>query len=245
MKRPGRRLARVLVPRSLRPWAHTAYVRLRYRGDTLAIKHAQELAFWHSEKAAEGGQLFSDHIHRTFVEVFEIDEAEYRDARLLDIGCGPLGSLEWATMARARVGLDPLADSYRSLGIAEQGMTYVGSLAERMPFPANAFDFVSSFNSLDHVDDLDQTIAEIKRVLAPDGSFLLLVEVNHPPTLTEPITLGWDLPSRFAPEFEVVVERHLDTSTHMLYEAALEGIVLADALDPDAAGLLVRFRKRR
>jgi SAM-dependent methyltransferase len=238
-----RRIARALVPAPLRPWAHTTYMRVRYRGDVLAMKHAQELRFWHDEQAAEGGRLYNDHIRRTFVEAFGLDEGAFRGARMLDIGCGPLGSLEWADDAASRIGLDPLADSYRGLGIAAQAMQYVAALAERMPFPAGTFDVVSSFNSLDHVDDLDATVAEVKRVLAPGGSFLLLVEVNHPPTLTEPISLGWDVTRRFAPELEVAHERHLDTTSCPLYHAALGGVELADPADPRAAGLLVRFTR--
>ena len=34
-----------------------------------------------------------------------------------DIGCGPRGSLEWATMAAERVGLDPPVNKY--LGFPE------------------------------------------------------------------------------------------------------------------------------
>jgi ubiquinone/menaquinone biosynthesis C-methylase UbiE len=162
---------------------------------------------------------------------------------MLDIGCGPVGSLEWADRARVRVGLDPLVDSYRALGIADHAMRYVAAQAECMPFADGSFDIVSSFNSLDHVDDLDETIAEITRLLAPGGRFLLLVEVNHPPTLTEPITLGWDVVDRFGGAFEQVLVRHLDTAQLRLYDAALGRVLLADPRSTEPAGLLALLRK--
>ena len=239
-----RRVLRTVVPQRFRPWAHTTYMRLRYRGDALAMKHAQELRFWHDEVDAEGGRLYSDHIERTFVECFDVGPAMITGARMLDIGCGPVGSLEWAGAAAVRVGLDPLVDSYRALGIGQHGMTYAAGQAEAMPFRSASFDIVSSFNSLDHVDDLDDTIAEMTRVLAPRGTLLVLVEVNHPPTLTEPVTLGWDVTQRFGNAFDVEIERHLDTSDMKLYDAALGNVVLADPATPEPAGLLVRLRKR-
>jgi ubiquinone/menaquinone biosynthesis C-methylase UbiE len=39
------------------------------------------------------------------------------------------------------------------------GMTYVAARSEEIPFPEGYFDVVSSFNSLDHVDDLDGPLA--------------------------------------------------------------------------------------
>lgn len=70
-------------------------------------------------------------------------------------------------MASERVGLDPLVDGYRALGIGQHKMTYVKGGSEKIPFPDGHFDIVTSFNSLDHVDNLDATVAEITRVTAP------------------------------------------------------------------------------
>ena len=105
---------------------------------------------------------------------------------MLDIGCGPRGSLELADTALERVGLDPLAKEYLKLGDASHMMTYVASRSESIPFADGYFDIVCSFNSFDHVADLKRTIiAEIVRVVKPGGLFLLLSEVNHAPTKTE------------------------------------------------------------
>ena len=52
---------------------------------------------------------------------FGLSETDYAGKAVLDIGCGPMGSLEWATMVRERVGLDPLADAYRRLHQAGPG----------------------------------------------------------------------------------------------------------------------------
>lgn len=89
-------------------------------------------------------------------------------------------------MASRRIGLDPLAKEYLRLGANQHRMEYIDSPSEAIPFMNAECDAVFSFNSLDHVEDVDQTLKEIKRVTRPGGIFLLLVEVNHPPTACEP-----------------------------------------------------------
>ena len=108
-----------------------------------------------------------------FTTAFGLDRDFYRGRRILDVGCGPHQRLEWATMAAERVGLDPLAEEYRRLvGEYETGPPrYAKGSAERMPFADASFDIVTSFNSLDHVRDVEAAAAEIKRVLRPGGSF--------------------------------------------------------------------------
>jgi len=117
---------------------------------------------------------------------FCLENNYYEGKRVLDVGCGPRGSLEWANMTACRVGLDPLSDEYRKLGTDKHMMEYVNACSENMPFSDGEFDVVSSFNSLDHVDSVSLTIGEIKRVTKLGGLFLLLVVVNHLPTECEP-----------------------------------------------------------
>ena len=165
--------------------------------------------YWKLLKEEEGA-LANDHFEYVYTTHFRLLPSFYAGKRLLDVGCGPRGSLEWAMTASERVGLDPLADAYRELGVDEHGMTYVRAYAERIPFPDEYFDVVSSINSLDHTDDLDRAIAEIKRVVKPSGLFLLVTDVNHRPRLREPHDYSWDIVRRFEPEFRVLDERHFE-----------------------------------
>ena len=185
---------------------------IRSRGDPVRMKRTEELDFWRGVFKRADGPPANHYFETLFYEPFGLTAEFYEDKRLLDVGCGPGGSLAWATMAAERVGVDPLVAEYRSLGLNEQEMRYVHASAERMPFPDEYFDVVSSLNSLDHVEDVERTIAEMIRVLKPDGSLLVLVEVNHPPTVTEPISLPWELPSWFGPSMHTVSERRYESS---------------------------------
>lgn len=186
--------------------------------DTNHVKAASEFAYWAARHDKEG-TLQHAHYGYFFTTHFGLDRAVYRGKRVLDVGCGPRGSLEWADEAAERVGLDPLIDAYRQLGIAAHKMSYVAAPAESIPFPDGYFDIVSSFNSLDHVDDLDRSIAEIIRVLAPGGLFLLLTDVNHPPTPCEPLTLTWDLVDRFQPALTLLESAHFEKLHGGMYQS--------------------------
>jgi len=164
-------------------------------------KHWAELRYWRKRAASLDN---NEHYQYCFTEHFGIAREFYAGKRVLDIGCGPRGSLEWAEAAAECVGVDPLADQYLELGASKHRMRYVQSGAEELPFDDGYFDVVSTFNSLDHVDDVEAALREIRRVTAPGGTLLLIVEIAHDPTWTEPHELepdflhrleGWDIRS--------------------------------------------------
>jgi SAM-dependent methyltransferase len=213
--------------------------RLRYRlTGRFAPTHAKrtaELAYWRRRQAEEQ-VLENDWYRDAFTTAFGLDESFYAGKRILDVGCGPRGSLEWATMASERVGLDPLAKAYERLNGGVHGMTYVAARSEKIPYPTGHFDIVSSVNSLDHVDDLEATIDEITRVTADGGTLLILTNVNHLPTRTEPQFFSWDVLGGFA-GFQVAEERRLEADAGVLVDAL--GNVPYDKDAPPHAGTLV------
>jgi len=174
--------------------ATVARVRDLMRGSP---KEQAELEYWRSRAAVEG-TLANAHYERVFTDHFELKAAFFAGKRVLDIGCGPRGSLEWAADAAERVGLDPLVDRYRELGIDRHAMRYVDAPAEDMPLPDASFDVIATLNSLDHVEEVDRAVAEITRVAQPGATWLLTVEVGHEATATEPHTFGWEVVDGFA-----------------------------------------------
>lgn len=174
------------------------------------IKLFFELLFWKIKKNREG-KLGHAHYEYFFTDYFSISGSFYEGKSILDIGCGPRGSLEWAHMAARRIGADPLANRYQELGADQHSMEYVKANAENLPFEDNTFDVVSSFNSIDHVIKLDRACSEISRVLKSGGLLLLIVDVHSRPWVTEPQVIRWDFISRYFPDFEVLEEHHLES----------------------------------
>ena len=125
-------------------------------------------------------------------------------------------------MAARRVGADPLADEYQAeLGGDAHAMEYAASSIEELDEPDGAFDVITSFNALDHVDDVDEAAAAICRLLAPGGTLLLATEVNHEPTTTEPQAFGWEVLERFVPPLRVVERHELEAHAGGLFAAML------------------------
>jgi SAM-dependent methyltransferase len=107
--------------------------------------------------------------------------------RVLDIGCGEgqltrrVGASAWA------VGIDPTVAQVVEAGRRGGPARYVQGEAARLPFGDGAFDGAVACLVFEHVDDLDGALAEVARVLAPGGRFVLLL--NHP--LLQTPGSGW------------------------------------------------------
>lgn len=209
----------------------------------LPPKALAELAYWRQRYAAEGQRLSNSHYEPLFTRVYGLTGDDYAGKVILDIGCGPRGSLEWVAMAKQRVGLDPLVPLYRELGITEHRMEYVAAPSEAVPFPTGHFDITTCLNALDHVDDIEQTILEIKRVTRPGGLFLLSTEIDHEPTATEPIRITTDTLRLLEPEFETLWSCTLGTPpNHDLHGAVLAGY---PPFTPGEPGIYVAKLRRR
>ncbi|WP_395807635.1 class I SAM-dependent methyltransferase [Daejeonella sp.] len=185
---------------------------------SLSFKEFFELGYWKIVKLLSKNLNNNSHYKYFYTSNFALSEEFYKDKIILDIGCGPRGSLEWAEMAKERIGLDPLAEQYIKMGAKDHKMTYIKAYVENIPFPDNYFDVICSFNSLDHVDNLETACKEIKRTLKKNGLFLLMVDIHTLPTLTEPQTMSWNFINEQFPEFEIIEEKHLErTETYKIY----------------------------
>jgi SAM-dependent methyltransferase len=108
---------------------------------------------------------------------------------VVDIGCGPVASLQ-SVKAKMKFGIDILARSYQPLGILEHDMIYLAAPAEDLPFVDESVDAIVSVNALNHVDDFEAAIEEIYRVLGNSGRVFLAFNLEHTPTIHQPIFLS-------------------------------------------------------
>ena len=104
--------------------------------------------------------------------------ARDRPGRVLDWGCG-FGQM---TQLLREKGVDATAFDYRS-DVAEDGLyplerypqidAYLSSEAVRLPFEDESFGAVLSCGVLEHVQDPDGSVKELRRVLRPGGTFYI------------------------------------------------------------------------
>jgi ubiquinone/menaquinone biosynthesis C-methylase UbiE len=207
-------------------------------------KEYHELDYW-KNRVKDEGNLSNTHYRYFYTTHFGLDDTFYTGKFVLDVGCGPRGSLEWASMTARRVGVDPLAQEYLKLGAHRHNMEYIDAPSEHIPRPDGQCDVVCSFNSLDHVSSVEQTIEEIKRLTRKGGLFLLLVEVNHPPTACEPHHLSPRmLLDLLSPEFNCETSRVYRPVANGIYESIHRNQLMSNSEQEEAVGYLsARFRR--
>jgi ubiquinone/menaquinone biosynthesis C-methylase UbiE len=123
--------------------------------------------------------------------------------RILDLGCGSgLDLSSWGVISTDEVtGID--IDESR-LAVARKrfpNRTYLRCAAECLPFPSNSFDRVISAVALPYMN-IPKTLAEVYRVLAPDGGLSLSL---HPSSFTFAELLHKAMPRPLATVFRLYV----------------------------------------
>jgi len=96
--------------------------------------------------------------------------------RVLEIGGAGLPLVEFVRGYEERHAVDPLMDEYVAMfpdTADDGGVVRRQGRAEELPYPAQHFDTVIMLNVLDHVQEPQRALAEIRRVLRRDiGLFL-------------------------------------------------------------------------
>jgi SAM-dependent methyltransferase len=110
--------------------------------------------------------------------------------RVLDVGCGEgqVGRRAFRLDGVSFVaGIDPTWAQVRIAALRDGGVEVVRAAAERLPFDAGSFDAAVACLVFEHIEAMDEAVAEVGRVLSSGGRFLLLL--NHP--LLQTPGSGW------------------------------------------------------
>lgn len=119
----------------------------------------------------------------------ESDDRFLQGKVVADFGCGPRGSLVWATAASLRIGIDVLVERYATEfkdDIMSHGMVYLKSTEEVIPLPSDFIDILFTLNALDHVDFFPKMCIEILRIIKTGGLFIGSFNLEGSITATEP-----------------------------------------------------------
>ncbi len=153
-------------------------------------------AFWSSHvnneyytDASRGSETYFDEIeqrryrwHYHLVRLFESLRGSH--GRLLEIGCG----IGVDSIQLAKCGFDVTAVDLTSEAI-EIAKTFAArrdvsidfrvANAEGLDFPDESFDVVYSFGVLHHTPHIDQAVREVRRVLKPGGTALIMLYAKY------------------------------------------------------------------
>ena len=126
---------------------------------------------------SEQGQIRLEHIHRYAVI---LDVLKGKD--VLDVACGEgYGTAMIADVARYVTGVDISneAVNHASTTYRKDNLVFREGSAINLDFRDASFDVVVSFETLEHLREQEKMLAEIRRVLRPDG-FLVISSPNRP-----------------------------------------------------------------
>ncbi len=125
----------------------------------------------------EQGRIRLEHYHRYAIVLDIVAEKD-----VLDLACGEgYGSSLIANVARSVTGADisDEAIQHASETYKKSNLNFRQGSATTLDFPDTSFDVVVSFETIEHLAEQAKMIAEIRRVLRPDG-VLVISSPNRP-----------------------------------------------------------------
>ena len=102
-----------------------------------------------------------------------------KNIKVLQIGCAALDMIYYISFGK-KYAIDPLADFYGEFfKIDYKNIHFKKGIVEKLPYENSFFDIIILANVLDHVQNPEKALSEIKRVLKDEGLFYLEVDVSN------------------------------------------------------------------
>ena len=141
---------------------------------------------WNAETAEWYAKNYGDYpTNQLGIDALELPD----DSHIVDIGCGTGAALRHAASkikGGRFIGVDPVA---RMLEIAHEWTENhnaknriefrIGS-AEALPVEGDFADYVLAFDSVDHWQNVDRGLQEVRRILQSDGKFVIIKDSSVP-----------------------------------------------------------------
>ncbi len=116
-------------------------------------------------------EIWYEHYHRYSMALSWVEGMD-----VLDAACGEgYGSFLLSAKAKSVTGVDIAQDaiSHARSHYQKENIKFVESNVISMDFADNSFDVVVSFETLEHLGEQEQLMAEFKRVLKPEGQLII------------------------------------------------------------------------
>lgn len=185
------------------------------------------------------GQVAIEHYHRyLFARTFCLGKD------VLDVASGEgYGSAHIAQVARSVIGLDYSSGTARlaQANFPYDNLRFVNGDARSLPLSDASVDVVVSFETIEHFAEQEAFVAEVRRVLRPDGCFIVSTpdRDNYAPTGVPTNTHHVrELSQR---EFDALLVRHF-AHIHSLYQRPLIGSALIAETPAPAVPLVFERR---
>ena len=147
-----------------------------------------------------------EHLHR-----YALADRLVAGRAVLDVACGEgYGSALLARSAARVVGVDLCPETVRHAAAKyrRDNLSFLAGSCTSLPLPAASVDVVVSFETIEHIDQHDAMLAEVRRVLRPGG--VLLISTPDRDVYTDPSgdRNPYHVRELSRPEFETLLGGH-------------------------------------
>lgn len=181
----------------------------------------------------KGIDLVLEHLHR-YGAACELVEGK----RVLDVACGEgYGTNLLAQRAKSVVGVD-IAPEAVIHAADKYGRTYLAGSCTALPFETDSFDVVVSFETLEHIGEADQLqfLAEIRRVLAPEGLLIICTPDKKTYTDERDYENEFHVKELYHEEFRELLSGHFTNVALYRQRAMYASVMLPDEGVPSRSG---------
>ena len=163
---------------------------------------------WTGERLTPGAgsQVRSEHFHRYFLA-----RSLCRGLDVLDVAAGEgYGSALLAQTARSVVGVELDAATVAHAGNASirPNLRFLEGDVRRLPLPDQSVDMVVSFETIEHFREHEEFLAEVKRVLRPEGRLVISSPERDPRLSVSTEINPGHVCELTGPEFVALLRRH-------------------------------------
>lgn len=149
--------------------------------------------------------------------------------RVLDVACGEgygsyLMSL-WGAKSVCGVDIDTPTVENAAVMFKNDGLEYMCCNAETLPFPDYSFDVIASFETIEHLENPETFLAELRRVLKPGGTILLSCPNDFYYYENAPVDNPFHKHKYHFYDFKELSEKHLGKASHYYLGFAADGFV--------------------
>jgi len=176
--------------------------------------------------AAAFGQVEVEHYHR-----YLLARHYCRGLDVLDIAAGEgYGSALLSQVARSVVGVEIDAEVVRAAAeeFVRPNLRYECGDARRIPLEDGSVDVVVSFETLEHIVEHDEFLAEMKRVLRPNGFIILSTPDSQVYSPMGSAPNPYHVLELTSGEFRALLRRHFANFDIVLQRAFMGSVILAD-----------------
>ena len=184
------------------------------------------------------GGIALEHLHR-----YAFASAQVRGVDVLDIASGEgYGSEMLSRVASSVIGVDiDKASVEHAAGKYVRGnLSYRQGSCTEIPIPDKSVDVVVSFETIEHIDDHDAMMSEIKRVLKPEGLLIISSPEKKSYNDTNGTVNPFHLKELSLPEFRELLKRHF-TNVRLMGQRNMTGSAILAVDEPLGPGLSYRY----